>query len=202
MPIFNEHKAIFIHIPKCAGTSITDTLDRQNNFKKFINYKDFSLRLMTGRNLQHSTYSRIKALHPFKFNSYFKFSFVRNPFDRMHSEYHWRRKWDRTIENKSFEEMLQEIPTFRNRREPHFKQQTDFIYTKRNKLMVDFVGRFETLEQDFRNVATELGVKQADLKVLNRSRSSTSYRSGYSDQAQELIKQFFAKDLDLLEYEY
>lgn len=202
MPIFNSYKAIFIHIPKCAGTSITSCLDRENVISRFTTYDNFSIKLMYGRNLQHSTYNKIRMLHPLKFTSYYKFSFVRNPFDRMYSEYSWRKKWDKKLENKTFEEMLMQVPLYRKIGEPHFIEQSNFIYTQRNKLMVDYLGRFETLEYDFKNIVKTLGIEQLDLKILNRSRESKNYSNKYSDEAKELVNRFFARDIELLEYEF
>ena len=73
--IDHKHKFIFIHINKCGGTSIDEHFTE--------NFKDTQKHLST-------------KLNPNEFDNYFKFTFVRNPWDRVVSFYHYqlKRKWD------------------------------------------------------------------------------------------------------------
>lgn len=203
MPIFDNYKSIFIHIPKCAGTSITKSLGNHRFKNRPIGYNNFSLQLMYGRNLEHSTYKKIRLVHPIKFRSYFKFAFVRNPFDRMYSEYKWRTKWDSSIASKTFEDMLLNIPKYRRNREPHFMEQAEFIFSKNNNLMIDFVGRFETIVQDFQIVTEKIGASTSNLEVLNKSNTDcSSYRPEYTKRSVDIVSSYFKRDIELLGYEF
>ena len=68
----DEHRCVFIHIPKAAGTSLTKTLFAAPS-----------------RHLQYTEYERA---NPKKFKKYFKFTFVRNPYDRLFSAYSFLKK--------------------------------------------------------------------------------------------------------------
>ena len=65
--ISHKHKCIFIHIPKCAGTSVE------------VNFSN--------KHSNHCPVAVFARKYPRKFKNYFKFSFVRNPFDRLVSVY-------------------------------------------------------------------------------------------------------------------
>ena len=75
--ISDKHKLIFIHIPKCAGCSIE---------------KIFNSSMM-----DHQTALEIKSKHAEKWNSYFKFTIVRNTWERLVSIYHFRKEKKKTI---------------------------------------------------------------------------------------------------------
>lgn len=201
MPVFNSNKVIFIHIPKCAGTSINKFLDFEGNFEKFNKYNRFSLRYLYGRNLQHLTYDKIRLIHPFKFSRYFKFSFVRNPWDRMASEYRWRRKWDGSMANASFEDMLRKVPYFRKKNEPHFKEQYSFVYNSSDKLQVDYLGRFESLEEDFNSLLRHLRLS-GSLPKLNKTKNNKDYQSLYNQICIDLVGQYFSNDIQKFGYKF
>jgi hypothetical protein len=68
----DEHQCIFIHIPKAAGTSVALTL--------------------FGEPSRHVPWFEYYQANPRKFRKYFKFAFVRNPWDRLVSSYFFLRK--------------------------------------------------------------------------------------------------------------
>ena len=74
--IIEEHKAIFIHIPKNAGTSIKDFFNRSDKF---------CIPLIKIN--KHDTIHQIKLKAPKLYNSFRKFAIVRNPYDRTLSWY-------------------------------------------------------------------------------------------------------------------
>ena len=94
MPILREKKIVFIHIPKCAGTSIERALgwaDRYPNLGRAPVTTEADLSNLFGRGLQHLTALELEfALGTPCFNSCFKFSIIRDPFDRMASHFLWR----------------------------------------------------------------------------------------------------------------
>ena len=73
----------FIHIPKTAGTSVEQFI--KDNGKNEINY----LGVQNNRSMHHYTALELKKLEPHIFDIYYKFSIVRNPYDRLLSEYYW-----------------------------------------------------------------------------------------------------------------
>jgi hypothetical protein len=104
MPINHESKTLFVHIPKCGGTSVEKLLDMSydNNFYTYkkkassifskLDFSKFTLEEraeVEEKNLQHCTYRELKKLLPVEVftTDYYIFSIVRNPYTRIVSEY-------------------------------------------------------------------------------------------------------------------
>jgi hypothetical protein len=183
LPIFDNSKSIFVHIPKCGGTSLVSCFSPEIN-RLIAKPDQFSLKYMYGRNLQHATSSKLKLLAPIRFHRYYSFSFVRNPWDRMISEYNWRKKWDGNVKNTSFIQMLEKIPNYRNNREPHFYQASEFIMDKADNLIIDYLGYFENIEKDFNNICKYL---KLDFSLPKKNVTATK-------SAEELFSEFYTKD--------
>jgi len=101
------------------------------------------------------------------FDRYYKFSFVRNPWSRLVSEYRYRN----FLRHKSFKDfVMNKLP------EPswddkyrHVMPQTEMLYDDNGQLLVDFVGKFENLQQDFDLVCKQLGFTESRLPHINSS---------------------------------
>jgi len=92
MPILHNAKIIFVHIPKTGGGTIEKTLGIYGNDNNGNWEADHSILYGRYKNkfLQHLTISEIKELKKKEFDTYRKVSFVRNPYDKIISEYLWR----------------------------------------------------------------------------------------------------------------
>jgi len=191
---YDEHRCIFVHIPKTAGLSIAKAL--------FGN--------AGGSHVPLSTYERVfdKA----EFDSYFKFAFVRNPWDRVVSAYaylidgggqnEYDEKWGRTLAAyDGFEAFVTGWLTPGNVREQiHFLPQHEFVCTEGSALGVDFVGRFERIEQDFESVRKKLGIGGA-LQHLNASKRQR-YASYYNPKTIGIVADVYQKDIELFGYDF
>ncbi len=149
----------------------------------------------------------VDILSPEQFVPAFKFAFVRNPWDRLVSQYHYRRSLDATglrSQNIGFQEWVcraygDRDPALYN--DPrYFRTQCDWICDEFGSLLVDFVGRFETLEADFRTVAGILG-STASLPHHNASEHEP-YRRYYDHDTCALVRDYFAPDLATFGYEF
>ena len=200
MPIFDKYKAIFVHIPKCAGTSISNVLAHSDPLFSDTDYRHFSLRKMKGRNLEHLTGQRLKLLAPIRFHRYYKFAFVRNPYDRMVSEFKWRSSWDPATKNEGFETMLEKIPYYRQRKEPHFYSAYSFLTNQRGESIVDYVGKFETIDDDFVEIAQTLNLQTVLPKKNITNSEKVHYSSFYNKSSQSLVKQHFLEDFENFDY--
>jgi hypothetical protein len=127
--------------------------------------------------------------------SYFKFAFDRNPWDRQVSAYHFRYRRRRTP--PPLAEFLQDDKRARlNNYE---------IYSLDGEPCVDFLGRFESLEEDFRHVLGEIGLSfdQALPRAKSGIRTNGKhYRDYYDDHTREVVGDWYAREIKLLGYSF
>jgi len=187
-----RRRCVFIHIPKCAGTSVRQALGASGSNRDHIEAKIY-----------------LKA-NPSRFLKYYKFSFVRNPWDRLVSVYEYWRAGGNGTTDVYYQSLINEVGSFDNfvvnylsmeNIHSHLllKPQYLFLYDHREELMVDYVGRFEEMEKSFDVVARKLGV-DPDLKVINKSKRSSYVDYYENDEVREKVKRLYFKDIDLLGY--
>ena len=148
MPHFDKYKLLFIHVPKNAGTSLEEWLKID---------KKFWHKNVDGFELDHLTAKEYVKRFPKEFRDYFKFGIVRNPYDRVVSEFlHKKRYRDRRFidaTDLNFEEFVREIErkytklsTYAHQEVSHFLAQHEYLYSDDDRLLVDYVGRFEDID--------------------------------------------------------
>jgi hypothetical protein len=220
MLISKKKKFIFIHIPKNAGQSITSTLlkycisDRSRNVVNFLgarNYirintklKKYFNRTLYDHNFKdHERACAIKNSIGDEYEDYFKFAIVRNPWDWLFSKYKYALKNTRHFRHKfvknnfsSFDEFVQ----WECLKNDNKKSQTEFLLDKAGHNIVDFIGRFENLEDDFRKICHRIEV---DEKIPHFNKSlERNYREYYSEKSRDLVREYYASDIDLFDYEF
>lgn len=188
----DEYQCIFIHIPKAAGTSVALTL--------------------FGQSSRHVPWFEYYQASPAKFESYFKFAFVRNPWDRLVSTYFFLKRGGIDPQDRIWAESnLAAYPTFESfvlgwlspeaiLTWVHFLPQHYFICDDSGKIMMDFVGRVENLEADYAMVAARLGCNRK-LEKVNVG-SQQHYSHYYTDASRELVGRVYAKDIALFGYAF
>ncbi len=207
MILSNQKKFIFIHNYKVAGTSITNSLKKFSspNFKNpgyFDDIKFLSLFFSKFRVPQfatHITASELKEQLPEKiFDEYFKFGFVRNPWDWQVSLYSYILK----IKNHRRHDLVKSMESFDEyidwRVHKGLNLQKDFFY-KKDECIVDFIGKMENIEKDFQTICEKVNIV-AELLHLNASRKDSNYLKFYSKKSIELVSQAFAEDIKLFGY--
>jgi chondroitin 4-sulfotransferase 11 len=158
-----------------------------------------------------------------KYRDYFKFAFVRNPWDRLVSCYS-QKLLDvpkRSIGRRSslspsiegielyngmpFEEFVQAVHAIPDEEANiHFRSQCATVCEEDGGIMADFTGHFETLAEDFSYVAERIGVPELQLPHLLRSknRGGRSYSDFYDDSLAELVLDRYAKDVEAFGYSF
>jgi hypothetical protein len=206
MLISKQRKFIFIHVYKTAGWSMTDALipfaasrwwRRADWVSRKFGITYFNLRPFP---CHISAPDLIKKIGRDVFDSYFSFAIVRNPWDWQVSLYKFMLKDQSHPQHdlaKSFKD-FDEYIRWRCANEVRF--QKDFIYSQDGELLVDFVGRFENIDADFKAICSRIGISTS-LPKVNVS-NSIPYRQYYNSETRELVRRAFDTDIKLFGYDF
>jgi chondroitin 4-sulfotransferase 11 len=202
MPIDFDKKTIFVHIPKTAGNSITTALGIPRAVA------NLSIGTFGELELQHLEAYRIKMIHHLAFADFFKFAILRNPLDRLVSEYFYRvREIEANrgtgipgLQFDSFTNFVHSVKNLDLNRHRHilfchFYSQYEYIHDQNGNLLVDFIGIFERLSQDMSKVGEKIGVK-LDLPVINQSKHGPSDQY-YTPETLEIVQNLYAADFEI-----
>ncbi|MFL0796691.1 MAG: sulfotransferase family protein [Cellvibrionaceae bacterium] len=178
---------IFIHINKTAGSSIEAALSLP---------------------LEHKTaQEKIEDIGIKQWNDSFTFTTVRNPWDKVVSHYHYRVKTNQTdlgdnpICFKSWvRKAYGEKDPFYYDKPKMFMPQKDWICDDKGEIIVNFICRFEHLQEDFKSLCKQLGV-EATLPHLKATKRS-QYQHYYDSETRKIIEEWFRKDIDTFDYEF
>jgi hypothetical protein len=149
---------------------------------------------------EHATASEIRDAYPREFETYYKFSFVRNPYTQVVSDYYWRRK--NTGADVSFSEYIDMLEG--NSSDPFVhrgKVKNYEILSIDGQVSCDFVGKFENLSADFSYVTKVLGVDCTLRKVAKSgTRSKKSYQTLYTSRERDKVATIFKDELEEFGY--
>lgn len=204
MVISHGYKFIFIHNYKVAGTSVREALEvytipPRESYWNWLRQK-MGLLPQSSDFPDHISSSELKAkIDPRFFNGYFKFSFVRNPWDWQVSLYHFARQLKSHHQHELTLKMtFEEYVHWRVTQDKHL--QKEFMYDDKGNCLVDYIGKIETIETDFKNITQILGI-DATLAHANRSKHKP-YQEYYTLETQKMIAEHFADDIELFGYEF
>lgn len=208
MIVSHSHRFIFVHVSKAAGTSIERALGpfrhhppdtRLNRWRCKLglqwDYRAYRFR-------QHDSIRVARRVLPAAlFDDYFKFAFVRNPWDWLASLYGYLQgtpghRHHRRVRTMSFAEYV-EFEIRRGRR-----SQSGFLTDDGGELLMDFVGRFENLDADFARVCAHLGLGAISLPHRNANREPRPYRSLYDAATRERVAAHWAGDIRRFGYRF
>lgn len=205
----NPKPFIFVHIPKCAGTSIEKALipllgDYQD-FYDFSEQERSRFWLPGSRGLQHSKLRRYEQ--HFELGEYFKFAFVRNPWDRAISQISYLRNRTGTsfFSGQNFKENLRIYCDIKENIQAHDLGacQLEYLLDRSGAMRMELVCRFESLREDFGRACALLGMPGAPyLPYIFNSRRSRHYSCFYDDESAGWIRKRFARDIEFFDYKF
>jgi hypothetical protein len=216
MLLSHQKKFLFVHIAKTGGTSIRAALQRHRWQDPY--YLPMWVASKLSRIAHHEVAIKIprhaKAItakemlpHPF-FESLFKFAFVRNPWDLQVSSYHHigRERPDLLLPDETFEAFLRRKldpdRPWQYHIDTSITQQSDYLVDLQGHLIVDFIGHYETLQQDFDHCCQQIGLPRVELPHRRKANDRLAYRDYYTPETQALVGEAFARDIDILGYTF
>ena len=215
LPSYLEHKniylkkidSIYFDVPKVASSSIKTMCAQvlEMPIEDNIHFLDFPYIEMNGE---------------VDMNMFFKFGFVRDPWDRLvscyrskvraadfNSRFHVNGvarafvKYDLFYGGMSFAEFVEAVIRISEKQaDPHFASQYISFPIKQGKLQMDFIGRFENLPADYNTLATKLGTEVKLVHLNNNKR--TDYRAFYTTDLIYKVYNRYQRDIHLFGYHF
>ncbi len=201
--ISKKHKATFIHIPKTGGSTISAVLS-QNSFKRLPERIKEHKNRATNPLEWTIKHSRIDDLE-MQYQNNFCFAFVRNPWDLMVSSFHYwtqnvklrsRKDYGHNLKIKGFKAFIVSHSSYINECYHRNKGQ---LYWLNNK--VNFIGRFENLQEDFNIACDKIGIAHQKLPFSNKTKHK-HYTEYYDDETKNIVTEKYAKDIEYFGYEF
>ena len=194
MIISDKYKYIFIRPQKVGGTSVLRALPKPH--RRFEKDNKQWIQKQTGRSMDpyHIPAEHVAQLIPEdKLNEYFKFSIVRNPYDRIVSLYHYLTRMNKHKYN-TFDKFIHNI----------YKVQWYGIQMSQSKFIgnVDYTIRFEELQTGFNKVCDRLNLPHRQLQHYKKTQDRTHYKNYYCDVTKQIVTEMFQEDLNKFDYKF
>ena len=171
--INDQYKCIFMHITKTGGSSIEEVFD----------YRGIK---------HHRPEEMIENIGQEKWDNYFKFTFVRNPWDRLVSEYFYRiKKGSTSVNFKSWLVEMRGFDSWAGGLQSKWMQERNF----------DFVGRFENFQNDFDQICQKINHPKVLLPHAN-STTHQHYSAYYDEESKDLVRNWHKADIELFDYDF
>lgn len=205
--INHKYKYIYTKVAKAGSTSIQKMLKENSDEKDLSHLGHWHL----ADDIDEDT------------KDYFKFTFVRNPWDRAVSYYHYKKKKEKKNNKISyftkftFEQFILEPHRFIKEYSwaedsPHLKKlikevhwydnQIDWLVNDKGVPLVNYVGKLENLDKEFPIICDRLGMPNVPVKHVNKS-SHKRYTDYYtSNEMIEAVEKLWGRDVALYNYKY
>lgn len=224
--VFHEYRAIYLAVPKVANSSLktafwhlfpedirSQTADEKIKRRAYTEKKN--------RELLFARKARIMKHQVKKYPDYFKFAFVRNPWDRLvscysdkilstavlengqvdhgHNAIHSKAGLPEKMKFDAFVKKIAEIPDHKANR--HFRSQHTFLCSRSGHLLPGFIGHYESLQDDFNEIQHKLGTEGLELPVIRKS-DRVPYQSYYTDELRDIVYKRYERDIELFGYRF
>lgn len=208
MLISDSHEFIFVRVRKTASSSMTSQLEpyllprpesRWSRIKSRAHIEKDYRKYRFRAHAEIGTAQRL--IDPEQFARYFKFAIVRNPWDRLVSEYEYILKTEshgrhkKVVKLGGFDRFVDmQIP----RRDAY---QLHALCGRDGQFLMDFVGKLETVDQNWKTICGRIGVPHADLPRKNVS-VHRPYSDYYSPQLRDKVAKYWAPEIRKFDYEF
>lgn len=213
--IIHECKAIHIHIPKTAGVSLEHAIMSQilgYNTSGEIGHLSkelkFRFELRGAQKHKQARFYVPRDISKKLWDKYYKFAIVRNPWDRVVSEFHWRHTLPTRRPSTDFKEFINycesRIKDTRNRNQDiywtHAQSQKSYVTDKTGNVMLDEIFRFEKLSEAVSIISSKLNIP-LNMKKYNTSKHK-QYQKYYNDETKEMVNKLYREDIEMFDYKF
>ena len=216
MLVSHNKRFAFVHIPKTGGTSLSAVLKPYSDehplplrvVGNFFDNRGFErgplLQTVFGVP-RHAPYLDIRTRIGARIDGYYSFAVVRNPWDLVVSEYLYIKRRPRHYLHKAVSAMtsVEDFVDLKLSPSSHPRNrliQHDFLADSNGDIGVDFVGRFERINEDSRAILSRLGI-EADLPHENKTQRK-HYRDYHSARSIDMVAKHFERDIAVFGYDY
>ena len=205
MIISHQHRFVFAAIPKTGTHSVRQALrehlraDDLEQVGLFVN-KRFPFDELAAIKHGHITLEQIRPfLGEQAFADYFKFAFVRNPFDRFVSYCAFMTRADGAFLKNPRQVMRYILFQARPLQHVLFQPQHTFVTDAEGRLLADRIGRVEDMQASYDAICERIGIPTASLGQVNSSRRG-SYQDYYDQALIDGVAELYRRDLELFGY--
>ena len=205
MIVSHRHRFIFFAVPRTGTHAIRSALG------PILDEDDWQQQSLTAQvrlpvpalariDHGHLSLTQVQAnLPPGVWRDYFKFAFVRDPHDRFVSVCAMLNKRNPGYRGRetAFMKRALTIPRFRQR--VLVRPQIEMLLDGSGELGMDFVGRYETLQESFAVVCRQIGIAEVDLERSNTSEHD-AHASYYDDELLATVTAFYHRDFEAFDY--
>lgn len=208
--ISHKYKFIFVHIPKTGGMSIANLIGREA----------LPVNLLTGddywTDIHGKYFHYVGRYGQDTWDKYYKFAFVRNPWDRLVSCFSYltgggNNRFDKKLSDRYIKKYEGDFTRFvkefvaadRIKYLFHMHPQHEFICDRAGRVLVDFVGKLENIREDFNKICDHFGVPRYTLPHINQTqRKLNHFTDYYNDETREIVADKYSRDIELFGYKF
>jgi hypothetical protein len=207
--ISKSKQYIFVANMKTGSQSVSNTLSKYSDSEDDKHYTAMELKngvFTSPASINCSKHNKHISEIKENWNKYFTFAFIRNPYDHFLSLYFYVTKYgDYSIKhnNISFEDFAKDQlnTNFSVLSNWNFTGLFDRISDEDDNIIVDFVGRMENMEEDWKKISEKIGVND-ELLFINKSNRDRNYKKYYNDDIKKIVEKFYEKDIERFGYTF
>ena len=224
--ISHKYKCIHIHIPKCAGTSIEKALGHFDGHEGRNGQDHRTIRMIEQpwltkhsvrsisnlkeifRRIRHKTISKTnpknhEIITREQFDRYFKFTVVRNPYSRIYSWYSNIIRDEVMLHYHNIPKNIEFLDFLKKclKKTYMIKQQVYWLKNFEGKINLDYIGKFEDIDNVFKEICTNLSIDKIHFPHEKKS-EKINYKDFYNTESKELVADYYKDDLKTFNYTF
>jgi hypothetical protein len=206
MIISTLHKFVFVAIPKTGTHAVRQALREHmgpQDMEQVGLFVQRSLPIPALAQIGHG-HITLEELRPHvkaeAWVSFFKFAFVRNPFDRFVSYCAFITRDGDEFDNDP-QAVMRDVLAHPPNDHILFHPQHSFVTDRSGALLADYVGRVEEMQKSYDEISARVGIPTSRLEKVNATKRR-NYREYFDDKLIEGVAKLYARDLELFGYEF